>query len=122
MLEAKEVQKILAMDAAFENFNEKLELFKIACDQAEEFVSSIKQRISSECLVDEATGSVVGKPGQGPTTGLLPISAVRLEQTNKAVRWVVIELQNWANVPRGWSYYQSSSSPFDARFSKDSAQ
>ncbi|KAJ4825040.1 hypothetical protein Tsubulata_009704 [Turnera subulata] len=33
------------------------ELFRVACDQVEEFVESVKQRIGSECLVDEATGS-----------------------------------------------------------------
>lgn len=125
VLEAREgsaTQKILVTDDALENFKQKWELFKVACDQAEEFVESIKQRIGSECLVDEATGTTVGKPRQGPTTGLPPISAVRLEQMSKAVRWLVIELQNGASVPGGGSQSHSSSAPFDARFSEDSAQ
>nr|POE96641.1 mediator of rna polymerase ii transcription subunit 32 [Quercus suber] len=81
VLEAKEIagaQKTTATDAALENFKQKWELFRVACDQAEEFVESVKQRIGSECLVDEATGSPAGKSGQ--STGLPPISAVRLEQ------------------------------------------
>ncbi|OWM83808.1 mediator of RNA polymerase II transcription subunit 32 [Punica granatum] len=125
VLEAKEVsstQKISATDAALENFKQKWELFRVACDQAEEFVESVKQRIGSECLVDEATGTVVGKPGQGATTGLPPISAVRLEQMSKAVRCLVIELQSGAGVPGGGSQSHSSSAPFDTRFSEDSAQ
>ncbi|VVB15831.1 unnamed protein product [Arabis nemorensis] len=42
--------------AALENFKEKWELFRVACDQAEDFVESVKQSIGSDCLVDEATG------------------------------------------------------------------
>ncbi|KAK1563573.1 hypothetical protein Q3G72_029418 [Acer saccharum] len=72
-------QKTTATDTALENFKQKWELFRVACDQAEEFVESVKQRIGSECLVDEATGSVAGKSGAA-TTALPPISAVRLEQ------------------------------------------
>ncbi|XP_048336673.1 mediator of RNA polymerase II transcription subunit 32 isoform X2 [Ziziphus jujuba] len=97
VLEAKEAsggQKTVATDAALENFKQKWELFRVACDQAEEFVESVKQRIGSECLVDEATGSMAGKPGQNSSAGLPPISAVRLEQMSKAVRWLVIELQH----------------------------
>ncbi|KAA8545953.1 hypothetical protein F0562_020596 [Nyssa sinensis] len=88
VLEVKESsggQKTAATDAALENFKQRWELFRVACDQAEEFVESVKQRIGSECLVDEATGSVVGKPGQAASTGLPPISAVRLEQMSKAM-------------------------------------
>ncbi|KAI6677771.1 hypothetical protein NL676_038567 [Syzygium grande] len=87
VLEAREAsgaQKIAATDAALENFKQHWELFRVACDQAEEFVESVKQRIGSECLVDEATGSAVGKPGQAAAPGLPPISAVRLEQMSKA--------------------------------------
>lgn len=125
VLEAREVSsahKISATDAALESFKQKWELFRVACDQAEEFVESVKQRIGSECLVDEATGTAIGKPGQGSSTGLPPISAVRLEQMSKAVRWLVIELQNGAGVTGTGSHSHSSPAPFDARFSEDSAQ
>ncbi|KAF2305896.1 hypothetical protein GH714_008744 [Hevea brasiliensis] len=90
--------------------------------EAEEFVESVKQRIGSECLVDEATGSVTGKSGQAGTTGLPPISAVRLEQMSKAVRWLVIELQHGSGAAGGVAAHAHSSAPFDARFSEDAAQ
>ncbi|KAJ9135539.1 hypothetical protein P3X46_032714 [Hevea brasiliensis] len=125
VLEAKEVagaQKTAATDAALENFKQRWELFRVACDQAEEFVESVKQRIGSECLVDEATGSVTGKSGQAGTTGLPPISAVRLEQMSKAVRWLVIELQHGSGAAGGVAAHAHSSAPFDARFSEDAAQ
>ncbi|KAE9447265.1 hypothetical protein C3L33_20847, partial [Rhododendron williamsianum] len=124
VLEAKETssgQKTAATDAALENFKQHWELFRVACDQAEEFVESVKQRIGSECLVDEATGYVAGKPGQAATTGLPPISAVRLEQMSKAVRWLVIELQQGSGTAGGPSHPHSSA-PFDARFSEDATQ
>ncbi|XP_031105939.1 mediator of RNA polymerase II transcription subunit 32 [Ipomoea triloba] len=124
VLEAKEssgAQKIAVTDAALENFKQHWELFRVACDQAEEFVESVKQRIGSECLVDEATGSVSGKPGQPATSGLQPISAVRLEQMSKAVRWLVIELQHGSGTG-GASSHPHPSAPFDARFSEDAAQ
>ncbi|GAA0167044.1 general transcription factor [Lithospermum erythrorhizon] len=85
-------------DAALENFKQKWELFRVCCDQAEEFVESVKQRIGSECLIDEATGG-------HSANGLPPISAVRLEQMSKAVRWLVIELQHGSG--------HHSSAPFD---------
>ncbi|XP_044507788.1 mediator of RNA polymerase II transcription subunit 32 [Mangifera indica] len=122
VLEAKEIsggQKTVATDAALENFKQRWELFRVACDQAEEFVESVKQRIGSECLVDEATGSVAGKSGQA-TTGLPPISAVRLEQMSKAVRWLVLELQHGGTA--GGSVHAHPSVPFDTRFSEDGAQ
>ncbi|KAM6552568.1 hypothetical protein CsatB_013330 [Cannabis sativa] len=133
ILEAKEscsAQKTLATDAALENFKQKWELFRVACDQAEEFVESVKQRIGSECLVDEATGSVVGKSGVGigigpaATTGLPAISAVRLEQMSKTVRWLVLELQHGSSGSSAGSAAHSHTpgAPFDARFSEDSAQ
>ncbi|KAK9942440.1 hypothetical protein M0R45_008107 [Rubus argutus] len=125
VLEAKETsgaQKTTATDTALESFKQKWELFKVTCDQAEEFVESVKQRIGSECLVDEATGSVVGKSGQTTTTGLPPISAVRLEQMSKAVRWLVIELQHGSGTAAAGSAHSHPSAPFDARFSEDSAQ
>ncbi|KAL1294212.1 hypothetical protein AAHE18_19G126100 [Arachis hypogaea] len=116
VLEAKEsagAQKTTATDVALENFKQKWELFRVACDQAEEFVESLKQRIGSECLVDEATGA--GKPGQATMTGLPPISAVRLEQMSKAVRWLVIELQNGSGAAAANSSQSHASAPFDAR-------
>lgn len=96
-------------------------MFRVACDKAEEFVESVKQRIGSECLVDKATGSVASKPELAVTTGLSPISAVRLEQMSKAVRWLVIELQHGSGTA-GTLSYPNPSAPFDARFSEDSGQ
>ncbi|MCD7455805.1 hypothetical protein HAX54_029659 [Datura stramonium] len=75
----------------------------------------------SECLVDEATGTVSGKPGQPATGGLQPISAVRLEQMSKAVRWLVIELQHGSGASSA-SAHPNPAAPFDARFSEDAAQ
>ncbi|XP_022944394.1 mediator of RNA polymerase II transcription subunit 32-like [Cucurbita moschata] len=125
--EASGAQKTAATDAALENFKQKWELFRVACDQAEEFVESVKQRIGSECLVDEATGSLAGKSGQAAatTTGLPPISAVRLEQMSKAVRWLVIELQHGsgaAAAAASASAHSHPSAPFDARFTEDATQ
>ncbi|KAH0643031.1 hypothetical protein KY289_034005 [Solanum tuberosum] len=125
VLESKESsngQKTAATDAALENFKQKWELFRVACDQAEEFVESVKQRIGSECLVDEATGTVSGKPGQPAASGLQPISAVRLEQMSKAVRWLVIELQHGSGANNASAVHPNPSAPFDARFSEDAAQ
>ncbi|XWS68182.1 hypothetical protein CRYUN_Cryun04dG0069400 [Craigia yunnanensis] len=122
VLETKEssgAQKTAATDAALENFKQKWELFRVACDQAEEFVGSIKQRIGSECLVDEATGSMAGKSGQ--STGVPPISAVSLEQMSKAVRWLVIQLQHGSGSASGAAHAHPSA-PFDARFPEDAAQ
>ncbi|KAI9127552.1 hypothetical protein K1719_000545 [Acacia pycnantha] len=122
LLEVKENAGGVATDSALENFKRKWELFRVACDQAEEFVESVKQRIGSECLVDEATGSVAGKSGQATTTGLPPISAVRLEQMSKAVRWLVIELQHGSGSAAANSAHSHPSAPFDARFTEDPAQ
>uniref|UniRef100_A0A803N027 Mediator of RNA polymerase II transcription subunit 32 n=2 Tax=Chenopodium quinoa TaxID=63459 RepID=A0A803N027_CHEQI len=118
--EASESYKTPITDTALESFKQRWELFRVACDQAEEFVESVKLRIGSECLVDEATGSVAGKPGQA-IAGLPPISAVRLEQMSKAVRWLVIELQQGSG-SSGGSSHPNSSAPFDARFTEDTAQ
>ncbi|GFP93709.1 mediator of RNA polymerase ii transcription subunit 32 [Phtheirospermum japonicum] len=123
-LEAKETsggQKTPDTDAALEIFKQRWELFRVACDQAEEFVESMKQRIGSECLVDEATGSVATKPGQPGPSGLPPISVVQLEQMSKAVRCLVIELQQGSGTGGGVSH-PNSSAPFDARFNEDAAQ
>lgn len=124
VLEARETsggQKTTATDSALENFKQCWELFRVACDQAEEFVESVKQRIGSECLVDEATGSMSGKVRQAAPTGLPPISAVRLEQMSKSVRWLVLELQQGSGAVAG-SAQSHPSAPFDARFSEDVAQ
>jgi hypothetical protein len=92
-------EKTAATDAALESFKQRWELFRVACDHAEELVESIRQRIGSECLVDEATGSAPGSLAAAP--GIRPISAVRLEQMSKAVRWLVIELQHGAGGASG---------------------
>ncbi|CAL1386669.1 unnamed protein product [Linum trigynum] len=130
VLETKELssaQKTIATDNSLENFKQKWELFRVACDQAEELVESVRQRIGSECLVDEATGTgsgaVSGKPGQSGPTGLHPISAVRLEQMSKAVRWLVIELQHGSGAASAAGHHpHTPPPPFDARFSEDAAQ
>lgn len=127
VIEAKEQsggQKTALTEAALENFKQRWELFRVACDQAEEFVESLKQRIGSECLVDEATGAAPVMPGLLPSPGIPPISAVRLEQMSKAVRWLVIELQHGSGNVGGGSAaaHHSAPAPFDARFSDDSAQ
>ncbi|KMT20150.1 hypothetical protein BVRB_1g001640 isoform B [Beta vulgaris subsp. vulgaris] len=85
------------------SFKQHWELLTVACDQAEEFVESVKQRIGSKCLVDEATGSVTGKRGQ-PVAGFPPISGVRLKQMSKAVRWLVIELEQGSGNSGGSSH------------------
>ncbi|XP_010244290.1 PREDICTED: mediator of RNA polymerase II transcription subunit 32-like isoform X2 [Nelumbo nucifera] len=124
VLEAKDNSSGLrtaTTDAALENFKQCWELFRVACDQVEEFVESVKQRIGSECLVDEATGSGPLKPGQTTTTSLPPISAVRLEQMSKAVRWLVIELLPSSGTDASTASHSHSSVPFDARFSEDAA-
>ncbi|TYH85257.1 hypothetical protein ES332_D02G253000v1 [Gossypium tomentosum] len=94
-------QKTESTDTALESFKQKWETFGLACDQAEEF-----------CLVDEATGNSSER-----LTGLPPISAVRLEQMSKAVRWLVIELQNGSGTAAA-----HPSTPFDGRFSEDGGQ
>eukprot|EP00249_Psilotum_nudum_P018998 c27056_g1_i1 orf=485-973(-) len=102
VLETKEVadgQRTIRSDAALENFLQNWQLFHVACDQAQEFVESVRQRIGSECLVDEATGSLAARTGQDGRPGLPPLSAVRLEQLSKAVRWLVIELQQASSTP-----------------------
>ncbi|CAN0838987.1 Mediator of RNA polymerase II transcription subunit 32, partial [Linum grandiflorum] len=92
-------------DALLEKFKQKWELFRVACDQAEEIVESAKQRVESECLVDEATGAgtatVNPKPGQTVTPSLAPMNAVRLEQMTKAVRRMMIELQHGSGAAAG---------------------
>ncbi|CAI9769898.1 unnamed protein product [Fraxinus pennsylvanica] len=42
-------------DVAIQNFNQRYELFKAACDQAEEFVAYMKQSITNKCVVNETT-------------------------------------------------------------------
>ncbi|KAG2300943.1 hypothetical protein Bca4012_008881 [Brassica carinata] len=111
VLESKESaggQKASLTDSALENFKEKWELFRVA--YIKEFVESVKQRIGSECLVDEATGLITGR-SVGSATSLPPIT----------VRWLVLELQRGSGVAAG-SVHSSSSNRFDHRFSKDSTQ
>ncbi|KAJ1687321.1 hypothetical protein LUZ63_018711 [Rhynchospora breviuscula] len=83
-----------ATATALESFKQKWDLFRVACHQAEELVESIRQRIGSECLVDEATGRGGGGASGAASQGIPPISAVRLEQMSRAVRWLVIDLQH----------------------------
>ncbi|KAL4348484.1 hypothetical protein GQ457_17G013620 [Hibiscus cannabinus] len=74
LLETKEssaAQKAAATGAALENFKQQWELFNVACDP-EEFVESTKQRIGSECLVDEATGSMAGGSQGSSRPAFLP--------------------------------------------------
>jgi hypothetical protein len=64
---------------------------------------SLRQRIGSECLVDEATGPITArsaKPGEEGSnrTAIPALSALRLEQMSKAVRWLVMELQHGATL------------------------
>ncbi|CAB4309461.1 unnamed protein product [Prunus armeniaca] len=97
VLEAKETssaQNTLAIEAALEAFKYKWELFKVACDQAEDFVESMKQRIGSELLMDEASGPVTRKSGQIGPTGLPHINGVRLQHMFKSVRRLLTELQH----------------------------
>ncbi|KAL6659481.1 hypothetical protein ACP70R_003521 [Stipagrostis hirtigluma subsp. patula] len=125
-------EKTAATDAALEAFKQRWELFRVACDHAEELVESIRQRIGSECLVDEATGSSASAPaGSAAAPGIKPISAVRLEQMSKAVRWLVIELQHGAggaSVPGAGGAAAPNPSAgaghggVDARFADDGAQ
>ncbi|KAL8464476.1 hypothetical protein ACS0TY_030799 [Phlomoides rotata] len=70
---------------------------------------------------DETTGSIAAKPGQPSPSGLPPISDVRLEQMSKAVRWLVIELQQESGAGGALSHPHSSA-PFDDRFTDDAAQ
>ncbi|KAJ3702492.1 hypothetical protein LUZ61_006197 [Rhynchospora tenuis] len=120
-----------ATATALESFKQKWELFRVACDQAEELVESVRQRIGSECLVDEATG---GGASGAASQGIPPISAVRLEQMSKAVRWLVIDLQHGSGgaaggvagggAGHGGGAHSHGPGPtgFDARFTEDGAQ
>lgn len=57
----------------------------------------MRLRIGSECLVDEATGPLTAKIADNNNKVAIPsLSALRLEQMSKAVRWLVIELQQGA--------------------------
>ncbi|KAG6535032.1 hypothetical protein ZIOFF_008950 [Zingiber officinale] len=49
------------------------------------------------------------------TPGIPPISAVRLEQKSKAVRWLVIELQHGSGAAASAAAHPHASAPFDAR-------
>ncbi|CAL5197553.1 unnamed protein product [Lathyrus oleraceus] len=57
-LEAKETSGALknaATETALQNFKQKWELFKVACDQAEEYVFSVKKKRRSECFLHSQT-------------------------------------------------------------------
>ena len=62
----------------------------------------LRLRIGSECLVDEATGPLTAKTAKSGPDGaenrvaIPSLSALRLEQMSKAVRWLVLELQQGA--------------------------
>ncbi|RZR74329.1 hypothetical protein BHM03_00035458 [Ensete ventricosum] len=128
VMEAKDQsdgQRTPSTGVALEAFKQQWEMFRVACDEAEAFVESMKQRIGSECLVDEATGAACSQPGHPAAAPGIPlISAVRLEQMSKAVRWQVIELQHGsgaaaASASASASNHSHASAPFDARFPED---
>lgn len=108
ILEAKEGQagadlltKAAGNDAAFESFHNNLQLFHAACDRAQEILESVKMRIGSECIVDAATGSLSAKLPEmaehgTSSRGVAPLSAFRLEKLSRAVRGLVLDLQQGA--------------------------
>lgn len=128
VLEAKETfgaQNTPVTEAALEAFKHKWELFRVTCDQAEDFVESMKQRIGLELLMDEASGPVTMKFGQTGPTGLPPINGVRLQHMFKSVRRLLTELQHGFVAAERYGTPASSthshpSTPFDGRFSEDS--
>ncbi|XP_073107765.1 mediator of RNA polymerase II transcription subunit 32 [Elaeis guineensis] len=116
-------QKTAEIDAALVAFRERWETFQAVCDRAEDMVERARHRIGSELLVDEATGAA----SPAPASGVPPINASRLEQTSKAVRWLVLELQRGAGsatpsaatpAPAAATPSSSSVAPSDARFSE----
>lgn len=130
VLEAKETygdQKTPAADAALEAFKHKWDLFRVACDQAEDFVESMKQRIGSELLVDKASSPMTRTSGQLGPTGLPPINGVGLQHMFKSARRLLTELQHGSGsiaadsceTPAG-STHSHPSTPLDSRFSEDS--
>ncbi|KAG0581287.1 hypothetical protein KC19_4G239800 [Ceratodon purpureus] len=100
--DASDIERTAKTDDALERFYNNLQLFHAACDQTQEFVEYLRLRIGSECLVDEATGPLTAKNGKSGQDGaenrvaIPSLSALRLEQMSKAVRWLVIELQQGA--------------------------
>ncbi|KAJ7967347.1 Mediator of RNA polymerase II transcription subunit 32 [Quillaja saponaria] len=125
VLETKENsggEKTATTDAALVNFKQKLEQFKVACDQAEEFVESTKQRLLSECLVDEATGSVTDRPGEATSAGVPHINAAQLEQISKTVRSFIVKRQQDSGATGSSSAPSHPKAHFDDKFSKDAAQ
>ncbi|BFG30805.1 hypothetical protein CerSpe_170790 [Prunus speciosa] len=128
VLEAKETfgsQNTPVTKAALEAFKHKWELFRVACDKAEDFVESMKQKIGSKLLMDEASGPMTRKFGQTGPTGLPPINGVRLQHMFKSVRRLLTELQHGSVAAEGYgtpasSTHSHQSTPFDGRFSEDS--
>lgn len=110
VLEAKEdpnALKTTTRDTSLENFKKKWDLFKVACDQADEFVDSARQRIESKCQVNEVIQRLA--PGQAITTGLPPVARKD-------------ELQHGSGAGSANSTLSDSPAPFDARLSEDPAQ
>ena len=73
-------EKTAATDAALEAFKHRWELFRVACDHAEELVESIRQHIGSGSSSTASASAALAAPG------IKPISAVRLEQMSKTIR------------------------------------
>jgi len=124
VLEAKDssdVMRSAKTDAGLELFYNNLQLFHTACDQTQEFVESLRLRIGSECLVDEATGPLTAKNAKSDVWGngvpVPSLSALRLEQMSKAVRWLVLELQ-----PGGQSATSRPKEQGDMRTEEDANQ
>ncbi|KAK7257931.1 hypothetical protein RIF29_32263 [Crotalaria pallida] len=121
-----DANKTADVDTALENVKEKWELFKVACDKAEEFVRSAKQRIGSEFQVNEAKGPVVGMSGEAANTGFVSnslISILPLEQMSESVRWLLKELENGAGSSSAANAANSQpSGPLVAKFPEDGSQ
>ncbi|GKB09590.1 mediator of RNA polymerase II transcription subunit 32-like protein [Tanacetum coccineum] len=58
------IYEVVATDAALGNPKQRWELFRVTCDQAQEFLESVKLRIGSKCSVNEAIRSAVGNQGR----------------------------------------------------------
>lgn len=136
VLEARESSscfKTPAMDVALESLKQRWEIFKVSCDQAEELFESLKKRVGSESIVDEATGST--STYMSGSASIPPINALRLQQMSKTVRSLVTELQHGSSSVSGPSSLGSIGSagslnlqvaapggaPSDERFSDDAA-
>lgn len=76
VFEARELSgdhKTEAMDAALAKFKLQWDLFRVACDEAEELVEFFKQQVCLGLQAKEATGPVAAKTGQdGSVAASLP--------------------------------------------------